>query len=255
MMKKKYFRSHWPSLRKMSTKHGSNAIWYLLYHIRFGFIKISNIQLPASCDLSSQKKIHIWRTLDHMLGKTMFHSLSMLYRIHQLPQANCENVFEGRRIQAWTKIQSSQSTVLSSIIRLTIILFSFGFSCAHLHLLQRNNLPFEPFHFFYLFGFTIPSIHPHKCSCCSMLNPMNIKVKCSNSAALSTLANRHFETRDNFIFRCGHSFVYSFATCTFLPRSKLMCDSEKRCHSTVTLVCCAIFHSFVPPHLPTCRFS
>lgn len=131
----------------------------------------------SSCkrDLSSQK-IEIWRTLDHMLGNTIFHSSSMLYRIHQLPQANWENVFEGRCIHPWTKnnhrspCYNHQSLDWQQFCLVSV-------SSVHICISSNRTTSRSNRFFFSSFGFTILSILPYKCSCCSMLNPMNIKVK------------------------------------------------------------------------------
>lgn len=180
----------------------------------------------SSCkrDLSSQK-IEIWRTLDHMLGNTIFHSSSMLYRIHQLPQANWENVFEGRCIHPWTKNNHRspcynhqsldwQQFCLVSVSSVHICISS-----------NRTTSRSNRFFFLHLASPFYRSYHTSAVAVACWI-PWTSKWKYSNSATLSTLANRHFETRDNFILQCGHSFVYSFATGAFLPRSKLMCDND-----------------------------
>lgn len=125
----------------------------------------------------------------------------MLYHIHRLSQTNCKTNFKRCRqkcrsfITCMNKKQSSHFISLSSIIRLTEISFSFGFSYAYLHGLSSNRI----------FGLRHHSLVPYKCSCCSMLNPMNIKAKHPNPAILSTLANRHIETRHFFLCCRGHN--------------------------------------------------
>lgn len=110
------------------------------------------------------------------------------------------------------------------------ISFSFGFSCPYLHGLSWKRFS----------GLRHHSLVPYKCSCRSMLNPMNIKAKHPNPTILSTLANRQIETRHFFLCCCGH---ITFAMNAFIPCSELMYDKKKNAtrQSYTCLLCNFLF--------------
>lgn len=156
----------------------------------------------------------------------------MLYHIHRHSQSNCETNFKRCRqkcrsfITCMNKKQSSHFTLLSSIMRLAVILFSSGFSCAAMLICMDFRVTV-------FLGFTI--IHWSHTSAVAVAcwipwtSKQNIRIR-----QLYLPSPIAISKRDIFFFHCccGHSDArWTFAMNAFISCSELMYD-KKKCHST-----------------------